>query len=221
MKKTIAILLSLMTICMFSFTGCGESEEASGGAELGKVEANPDGTLMPFALSLGINDDGTVNFTEMDESVTCQEWNAEKEAFEDAEFSDETVKGNFVRLIDEDGNEKADKVEVVAFADAESYWDDDMAWAEGVGTEAEPALDDELGLEVYGDESTIPYGERLLGGFGVTDYCGTDDFQNDDPITYWTDVDWYNVKSGGTLTDRKSTRLNSSHRHTSRMPSSA
>ena len=201
MKKTIAILLSLMTICMFSFAGCGESEEAaSDGAELGQVETNPDGTLMPFALTLGINDDGTVNFTEMDEEVTCQEWNAEAEAFEDAEYSNDTVKGNFVRLIDEDGNEKADKVEVVAFADAEGYWDDDMAWAEGVGTEAEPALDDKLGIEVYGDESTIPYGERLLSGFGITDYCGTDDFQNDDPITYWTDVDWYNVKSGGTLT---------------------
>ena len=67
MKKTIAILLSLMTICMFSFTGCGgsgSSEDAGGSdAELGKVEANPDGTLMPFALCPGMNDDGTVNFT--------------------------------------------------------------------------------------------------------------------------------------------------------------
>ncbi|MGX8773715.1 MAG: hypothetical protein ACSW8G_01510 [Bacillota bacterium] len=198
MKKTIAILLSLMTICMFSFAGCG-NEEGSG-AEMGQVDSNPDGTLMPFALSLGINDDGTVNFTEMDDSVTCQQWNAESEAFEDADYSNDTIRGNFVRLIDEDGNKKADKAEVVAFADAEGYWDNDMAWAEGVAAETEPSVDDEEGLEVYGDESTIPYGERLLGGFGLSDYCGTDDFQNDENITYWTDTDWYNVKSGGTLT---------------------
>ena len=69
MKKTIAILLSLMTICMFSFTGCGGSgDSGSEGSELGKVEANPDGTLMPFALCPGMNDDGTVNFTELDEN---------------------------------------------------------------------------------------------------------------------------------------------------------
>ena len=89
MKKTIAILLSLMTICMFSFTGCGgsgSSEDAGGSDEvLGKVEANPDGTLMPFALCPGMNDDGTVNFTELDENAACQVWNAETEAFEDAD----------------------------------------------------------------------------------------------------------------------------------------
>ena len=203
MKKTIAILLTLMTICLFSFTGCGGSSDSGGsdGAELGKVEANPEGTIMPFALSQGVNDDGTVNFTELDENAKCQVWNAESKAFEDSDADlNEVTRGNFVRLIDEDGNKKADKAEVVAFADADSYWDADMAWAEGVGTKAEPAVDDEEALEAYGDESTIPYGERQLAGWGVTDYCGTDDFQNDDPITYWTDTDWYNVTSGGTLT---------------------
>ena len=202
MKKTIAILLALMTICLFSFTGCGESGDSGGSdGELGKVEANPDGTIMPFALSPGMNDDGTVNFTELDEDVACQVWNAETEAFEDADADlNDLSRGNFVRLIDADGNEKADKAEVVQFADAEAYWDSNMAWAEGVGTEAEPSVEDAVGLEVYGDESTIPYGERQLAGWGVTDYCGTDDFENDETVTYWTDTDWYNVTSGGTLT---------------------
>ena len=202
MKKTIAILLSLMTICVFSFTGCGGEQEAAEpeGPVLGQVEADPDGTLMPFALTLGITKDGTLNFTELDETAACEEWNADSEEFEQAKLNNKTVKGNFVRLIDEDGNEKADKVQVVDFADAEGYWDSSMPWAEGSGTETEPAVDDETGLEVYGDESTIPYGERLLSGFGIGDYSGADDFENDENITYWTDIDFYNTVSGNTLT---------------------
>ena len=205
MKKTIAILLSLMTICLFSITGCGNSNDASGndeaeGAQLGKVEADPEGTVMPFALTMGIDKDGVINFTETDEYATCEKWDAGSKEFSEAKLNNKTVKGNFVRLIDEDGNEKADKVQVVGFDDSLEYWDADMAWAEGVGTEAEPAVDDETGLEVYGDESTIPYGERLLGGFGIEDYCGTDDFENSDKITYWTDNDYYNTVSSDTLT---------------------
>ena len=75
MKKTIAILLSLMTICAFSFTGCGGEQEAAEpeGPTLGQVEANPDGTIMPFALTLGITDDGTLNFTELDETAACED----------------------------------------------------------------------------------------------------------------------------------------------------
>ena len=205
MKKSIAILLALMTICLFSITGCGDSGDTADntedkGPQLGKVEADPEGTIMPFALTLGIDKDGVINFTETDEGAACEQWDAESKEFGEAKLNNKTVRGNYVRLIDEDGNEKADKVQVVAFADADAYWDQDMAWAKGVGTEAEPALDDETGLKVYGDESTIPYGERLLAGFGITDYCGTDDFENSDNITYWTDNDYYNTVSSDTLT---------------------
>ena len=197
MKKTIAILLSLMTVCMFSFAGCGSSDE---GKTLGQVEADPEGTLMPFALTLGVQDDGTLNFTELDTSAVCQVWDAESGEFEDAALENDTVRGNFVRLIDEDGNKKADKVEVVDFEDAEGYWDPDMAWAEGSGANVEPSVDDETGIQVYGDESTIPYGERLLAGFGIKDYSGADDFENAETITYWTDNDYYNTLSNDTLT---------------------
>ena len=202
MKKTIAVLLSLMTICMFSFAGCGESDDVAedNGPTLGKVEANPEGTLMPFALTMGIGKDGKLNFTELDEYAACELWDAGAEKFKEAKLNNKTVKGNYVRLIDEDGNEKADKVQVVGFDDSLGYWDADMAWAEGVGTETEPVVDDETGLKIFGDESTIPYGERLLGGFGLEDYCGTNDFNNSDNITYWTNNDYYNAVSSDTMT---------------------
>ena len=202
MKKTIAVLLSLMTICMFSFAGCGESDDVAedNGPTLGKVEANPEGTLMPFALTMGIGKDGKLNFTELDEYAACELWDAGAEKYKEAKLNNKTVKGNYVRLIDEDGNEKADKVQVVGFDDSLGYWDADMAWAEGVGTETEPVVDDETGLKIFGDESTIPYGERLLGGFGLEDYCGTNDFNNSDNITYWTNNDYYNAVSSDTMT---------------------
>ena len=205
MKKTIAIMLALMTICLFSITGCGGSGNTEDttepeGPQLGKVEADPEGTIMPFALTLGIDKDGVINFTETDENATCEKWNAESKEFGEAKLDNKTLRGNYVRLIDEDGNEKADKVQVVGFEDSLGYWDADMAWAEGVGTGNEPALDDATGLEVYGDESTIPYGERLLGGFGITDYCGTNDFENQKDIKYWSDNDYYNTVSSDTLT---------------------
>lgn len=204
MKRIIAILLSLMTICLFSVTGCGSGDDTTDKTEtekatLGKVEADPEGTIMPFALTLGI-DDGKINFKELDENAVCEKWDAESKAFGEAKLNNKTVKGNFVRLLDEDGNEKADKVQVVAFADADGYWDQNMAWAEGAGTNVEPAVDDETGLAVYGDESSIPYGERLLAGGWIEDYSGTDDFENCDDITYWTDNDYYNTLSSDTLT---------------------
>ena len=182
MKKTIAIMLALMTICLFSITGCGGSGNTEDttepeGPQLGKVEADPEGTIMPFALTLGIDKDGVINYTETDENATCEKWDAKSKEFGEAKLNNKTVKGNFVRMIDEDGNKKADKVQVVDFADAEGYWDSSMAWAEGSGTETEPSVDDETGIEVYGDESTIPYGERLLAGFGIGDYSGADDFE--------------------------------------------
>ena len=202
MKKTIAILLSLMTICLFSITGCGSQEEAAEpeGVQLGQVEADPDGTIMPFALTLGITKDGTLNFTELDETAACEKWDAGSKEFGEAELNNKTIKGNFVRLLDENGNEKADKVQVVDFADADAYWNQDMAWAKDAGTGKEPAVDDETGLAVYGDESTIPYGERLLAGGWIEDYSGTDDFENCENITYWTDNDYYNTLSSDTLT---------------------
>ena len=194
-KKIIALTMSVCMVFAFvvTMTGCGDK------ATLGEVEADPEGTVMPFALSLGIEDD-EINFTDLDDDVKCTVWNAESGEFEKADFNDKTVKGNYVRLIDGDENEDADQVQVVKREDGPAYWDPEMAWAVGSGTETEPSVEDEVGLEAYSDESTLPYGERLLSGFGMGDWCGAVDFENDETIEYFTDIDFYNVKSGETLT---------------------
>jgi len=195
-KKIIALIMSVCMVFAFVVTmsGCGDNK-----ATLGEVEPDPEGTVMPFALSLGIDDD-EINFTDLDDNVECTVWDAESGEFEKADFNDKTVKGNYVRLIDGDENEDADQVQVVKREDGPAYWDPEMAWAVGSGAETEPSVEDEMGLEVYSDESTLPYGERLLSGFGMGDWCGAVDFENDEAIEYFTDIDFYNVKSGGTLT---------------------
>ena len=96
MKKSIAILLALMTICLFSITGCGDSGDTADntedkGPQLGKVEADPEGTIMPFALTLGSDKDGVINFTETDEGAACEQWDAESKEFGEAKLYTKTV----------------------------------------------------------------------------------------------------------------------------------
>ena len=194
-RKLIAIIMSVCMVFAFVFTmsGCGDK------ATLGEVEADPEGTIMPFALTTGI-EDNEINFTKLDKGAECEVLDLESGEFTEATLDNKTVKGNYVRLIDGDKNKKADKVQVVNREDGDDYWDPNMAWAEGAGTENTPSVEDEVGLEAYADESTLPYGERLLSGFGMADWCGAVDFENDEEITYFNDTDFYNVKSGGTLT---------------------
>lgn len=199
LKKSLAIAVALVTICVFSFMACGESS-TEGEAALGKVEADPEGTILSFALCAGIDEDGRINYTEVDENAVCKVWNAESDKFVKTELSDETIEGNFVRLIDTKNGKKADLIQVVKFDDAEKKWDSSMAWAKGSGTKVEPSLSNKNGLEVFGDESTLPYGERLLSGFGIADWSGATDFENHDKINYWSNNDYYNAVSGKSLT---------------------
>lgn len=202
-KKTLAIIVSLAIVSLFSFSGCGSSDsgaDSSSEPVAEKVEKDPDGTLMSFALTMGIQDDGTINYTEYSENAVCKLWDPEAEEFTSAELSDEVLAGNYVRLIDEDGDKKADLIQIVDREDGSAYWDPDLAWAKDAATKCEPSVDDATGLEVYGDESTLPYGERLLSGFGISDWSGACDFENSKKITYYSDIDFYNAKSGKTLT---------------------
>lgn len=202
-RKLIALITCIAMAFAFSFTmtGCGGSDEdGSASAEAAKVTKDPKGTLSSFTLCPGIAEDGTVNFITLDDGFSCEEWNKKDGAFEEVEYSDHAVKGNFVRLIDEDGNESADKIQIVAREDSPDYWDADMAWSKNAGAKCEPSVDDETAMAAYCDESTIPYGERLLSGWGIKDWSGTVDFENDDDIIYFSDIDYYNVKSNDTLT---------------------
>lgn len=202
-RRFISVLTCIVMILAFSFTmtGCGGSDEESAGlAEIAKVKHDPKGTISSFTLCNGIAKDGTVNYIELDDGFSCEECNVEKGEFEEVEYNDNAVAGNFVRLIDKDGNGKADKIQIVAREDSTEYWNAEIAWAENAGAKCEPSVDDETAAKAYCDESTIPYGERLLSGWGIKDWSGTVDFENDDPVKYFSDIDYYNVKSGKTLT---------------------
>lgn len=202
--RTLMIVFVMAFALSLLLSGCstGDGKDGSSGdvrKEIGQVEPDPKGTLSPFTLSKGVAKDGTINYVKVDQDRTAQYWNAEDQAFEDVQYDDKLVKGNFVRLIDQDGNQKADRIQVVGREDSTSYWDADMAWAEGAGTKCEPAVDDETAIQAYGDESTIPYGERLLAGGGIQDQGGATDFQNDKEIKYFSHLDWYNMLSSDTL----------------------
>ena len=199
-RKMLALFVcaAMILTAVFVLTGCGEKNKT---AELAEVAKDPDGTVSSFTITRGLADDGTLNYIELDKEITCEKMNIESGEFETAEFDNDLVKGNYVRLIDEDGNQKADKVQVVAYKDSTEYWDAEMAWAKNAGVNSEPSVDDETAAEAYCDESTLPYGERLLAGWGIGDWCGTVDFENNENNTkYLSDIDYYNVKSGETLT---------------------
>ncbi len=199
-RKMLALLVcaTMILTAVFVLSGCGEKNKT---AELTEVAKDPDGTVSSFTLTQGLADDGTLNYVELDKEITCEKMNAESGEFETAEFDNDLIKGNYVRLIDEDGNKKADKVQVVAYKDSTEYWNAEMAWAKNAGVDSEPSVDDETAVEAYCDESTLPYGERLLAGWGIGDWCGTVDFANNENNTkYVSDIDYYNVKSGETLT---------------------
>lgn len=197
-RKLIAAVTctAMILTSVFALTGCGGDKNT----ELAEVAKDPEGTVSSFTLTMGVADDGTLNYTELDENINCEKLNIESGEFEKTEFDNDLIKGNYVRLIDEDGNKKADKVQVVAYKDSAEYWDPEMAWAKGAGVESEPSVDDETGAKAYCDESTLPYGERLLSGWGIGDWCGTVDFENDEEIIYLSNNDYYNTKSGDTLT---------------------
>ncbi len=201
LRKFIAVLACLAMICSFSFTitGCGGDNEMTAD-DLVKVTKDPEGTISSFTITKGIGKDGKTNFQELDNDIICEKLDADSGEFQKAKFDNKTIRGNYVRLIDEDGNEKADKIQVVDFDDSQAYWDPEMAWAKNAGARCEPAVDDETAVAAYYDESTIPYGERLLSGWGVNDWSGTVDFSNNEDIKYFSNNDYYNTVSSDTLT---------------------
>ena len=188
MRKLTVLLLSLAMVLTFSFSGCGNKEPVV------------DSTAPEQFILTGEYSDGVINFTQISDDAEVVMWNAEKEAFEDCDLSEETVVGNFTRVSEKDEDGVAAKVEIVPYEDKSEYWDEDAAWIDGAGTGSEPAVDDATGKAVFAVEYRIPMGERILAGFKLGDYSGTTDFANLDASTYWTDNDYYHATSSDTLT---------------------
>jgi len=127
-------------------------------------------------------------------------WNKKTNKFQKAKKSKKNIFGNYIQLIDNNGNKTADIIKVVKRKDASSKWNKNMIWKNGAGTKTEPYLSDATAKTVYGKEYRIPFGERQLSGYGITDYCGTNDFSNVANSKYWPTYDYYNMKSGNGLT---------------------
>ena len=183
------LLLMLMVAAML-LTGCNAKKEA--------VKENGE-CLRSFVLTNGYKSNGTLNGFELNDEVKAYLLNMEKGDFEESKLSDELITGNFVAVYDTDTDEKINYIEVVKYDDADKYWDCNLSWTAGAG-EADPGISDELGETVFSEEYVIPYGERLLNGIGIGAWSATVDFQNQDDITYYADLDYYNLKSNGNLT---------------------
>ncbi|MBQ6496268.1 MAG: Ig-like domain-containing protein [Firmicutes bacterium] len=153
----------------------------------------------PFTL-VGQYQPDVIDYVKVAEDATVEKWDSTAMSYLPAENNVETIWGNFAKLEDTDNDGAADKISVVDRADSQSIWDKDMVWEDGIQQGPEQAMTTEFALSIYDKEYRIPFGERQLSEFGVTDYSGTSDFANFVDSPYWTDVDYYNAKSGGSLT---------------------
>ena len=186
MKK---LLLALLTLSML-LSGCK--------ADI-KTTQESGSCLRSFVLTNGYKVNGTLNGFELNEAVKAYVLNAKSGKFEETELTDELITGNFIAVFDTDNDEKINYIEVVRFADSDHYWDKDLMWVAGAGA-ADPGISDEIGEKVFTAEYVIPYGERLLNGIGIAAWSGAVDFQNQENITYYADLDYYNLPSNENLT---------------------
>lgn len=186
MKKLLLVLLALSML----LSGCKANKE----------EPKENGTcLRSFVLTNGYKSSGTLNGYELNKEVKAYVLDTNNKEFLETELSDELITGNFIAVYDTDNDEKINYIKVVKYADSENYWNKDLTWVEGAGA-ADPGISDEIGEKVFTAEYVIPYGERLLNGIGIGAWSGAVDFQNQENITYYADLDYYNLSSNENLT---------------------
>ncbi len=164
-----------------------------------KVKVAKGKTLQPFVLA-GTYTKSKVNYTALESNTSVALWDKSSKKFKTAKNKKSVVLGNIVQLQDLDSNGKADIVNVVKRADSTAKWNKNMTWKNGIGTKVEPAIADADAKAIYGAENRIPFGERQLTQFGISDYCGVNDFAQVENSAYWPAYDYYNLKSGGSLT---------------------
>lgn len=153
----------------------------------------------PFTL-VGSYDPQLINYVKVADNATVAVWNRETNNFDPGTKDETTIFGNFAKLQDNDGDGSADQIWVVKREDSQAKWDKNMVWMDDVKQGSDQPLDPAVANAVYGQKQRIPFGERQLEEYGVTDYSGTTDFLNVENSPYWTDNDYFDMKSGGTLT---------------------
>lgn len=167
-----------------------------------KVKARPqpeETVLLPFTLA-GTYAKDKINYVDIAKDAVVKVLDIDKGTYVISSNEKDVIYGNFAKMIDKNADAKADEILVVGRADSAKCWDKDMVWMKGVQQGPDQPLDDDYAMEVYGKEQRIPFGQRQLEEFGVTDHSGTTDFLDLPGSPYWTHNDYYHMKSGGTLT---------------------
>ena len=157
-------------------------------------------TLKKFGMT-GYYEEGidTINTVPIEKTLEVGVWDPVTDKFVDGTTAD--INGNYTALYDTDGDKKADKVEVVRFADGPDKWDAEACWVPGVGEKCVPnAMSDEVGQEMFSKEYRVPMGERMLTQFGLGDWSGTTDWANLENGGYWPNnyADFYRLPSTDT-----------------------
>ena len=152
----------------------------------------------PFTLA-GSYAKNKINYVTVADDAVVQVWDKSTDTFVEGANTKEEIYGNFVQLTDTGSDGLADLIQVVKREDSTAKWDANMVWKDDTPQGAEQPLDSATAKAVYGRPYRIPFGERQLTGYGVTDYSGTTDFMEVDNSPYWTANDYYNAKSGGSL----------------------
>ncbi len=169
-----------------------------------KVTVGKAQVLEPWVMT-GYYASTKINNRPVDKDAKVKVWNESGKKFVDAAKIKENIIGNYVQLIDTNKDKSADMIYVVKFADSEKYWDNNMAWLNGVASEEtnpDQPIDDETGWAMYDKEYRVPLGERQLAHWGLKDWSGTTDWAAYEDSPYWenTDYDFYNLTSSDTLT---------------------
>ncbi|MGI6736894.1 MAG: C39 family peptidase [Anaerovoracaceae bacterium] len=160
-----------------------------------RVTVPKTATLLGYVLA-GSWSRNKIDTVPVADDAAVNVWNKDSGNYERGENTKAAVYGNFVQLQDTDADKTADIINVVKREDSTAKWDKDQVWKDGIGTAVEPAISDSTAKSTYDKEFRIPLGERLLSEFGLTDYCGINDFQDQENSPYWTDTNWFHMKSG-------------------------
>ncbi|QOX65598.1 hypothetical protein FRZ06_20680 [Anoxybacterium hadale] len=197
----------------------GGSGGSSGAVGTPYSTLTADGELLKAFTLLGITNGGKMNDIDYTSDAAvyyvANQASARKRTFSSdgtAATSNRLI-GNFVELWDTDEDGSSDLILSVSPAYSKTYWDSQLRWIEGAGINGESDVEDEIGQSVFGQEYTIPMGERLLTGAGLEAWSGATDFNNiieygDDTGEtlasglnyYWPQHRYYDAESNDTLT---------------------
>ena len=151
------------------------------------------GKLLRYFTLAGYYEDDMINAVKLVDKPAAYVYDSEYHGFIPAEATPENIIYSYVAIYSVAGGATGDTLFIVGRDDSGELWDDDAIY------------EDEDGLNVFGNEYNIPFGERLIGHEGIFDGAVVDYLNLASPgdlsgATYYYTYDWYNSTSTDTLT---------------------